>query len=74
MYTVSVNLHENDYVHLLRFVFTIHFQLTLPDDDNEFRFNDASTHEGNLRQNGRSTWFRIETAIIKRHICMKIKH
>ena len=22
------------------------------DDDDEFRFNDASTHEGHLRQNG----------------------
>ena len=25
-------------------------------DDDEFRFNDASTHEGHLRQNGELTW------------------
>ena len=33
-------------------------------DDDEFRFNDASTHEGHLRQNGELTWFCNETVII----------
>ena len=33
------------------------------DDDDEFRFNDASTHEGHLRQNGELTWFCNETVI-----------
>ena len=47
---------------------TIHkkgLPLFLPenDDDDEFRFNDASTHEGHLRQNGKLTWFCNETAI-----------
>ena len=32
------------------------------DDDDEFRYNNASTHEGCLRQNGILTWFCIETA------------
>ena len=36
----------------------------LPDDYDEFRFNDASTHEGHLRQNGVLTWFCYETAIM----------
>ena len=27
-------------------------------DDDEFRFNDASTHEGHLRQNGELTWIK----------------
>ena len=35
------------------------------DDDEESRFNDASTHEGHLRQNGVLTWFGIETDIRK---------
>ena len=34
------------------------------DDDDEFRFNDASTHEGHLRQNGELTWFCNETIIM----------
>ena len=29
-------------------------------DDDEFRFNDTSTHEGHLRQNGVLTWFSIQ--------------
>ena len=33
------------------------------DNDDEFRFNDASTHEGNLCQNGILIWFSIEMAI-----------
>ena len=42
-------------------------------DDDEFRFNDTSTHEGHLRQNGILTWFGIETAImITSYIWMKI--
>ena len=41
--------------------------------DDEFRFNDTSTHEGHLRQNGILTWFGIETAImITSYIWMKI--
>ena len=32
--------------------------------DDDFRFNDASTHEGYLRQNGELTWFRNETVIM----------
>ena len=38
------------------------------DDDNEFRFNDVSTQEGHLRQNGILTGFGIETAIMISHI------
>ena len=30
------------------------------DDDDEFRFNDTSTHEGHLHQNDISTWFVME--------------
>ena len=41
-------------------------------DDDEFRFNDASTHEGHLRQNGELLWFCNETVIIN-HICIKCK-
>ena len=37
------------------------------DDDDEFRFNDASTHEGYLRQNGELTWFCNETIIMISH-------
>ena len=36
-------------------------------DDDEFRFNDASTHEGHLRQNGELTWFCNETIIMISH-------
>ena len=43
------------------------------DDDDESRFNDASTHEGHLRQNGKLTWFCNETAIKISHICIKCK-
>ena len=42
-------------------------------DDDEFRFNDASTHEGHLRQNGELTWFCNETVIMISHICIKCK-
>ena len=38
-----------------------------PNDDDEFRFNDASTHEGHLRQNGELTWFCSETIIMVSH-------
>ena len=46
--------------------------------DDEFRFNDATTHEGHLRQNGILTSFDIETAkkrcrIIKSEITWCIK-
>ena len=39
--------------------------------DDEFRFNDASTHEGPLCQNGELTWFCNETVIMISHICIK---
>ena len=44
--------------------------------DNEFRFNDASNHEGHLSKNGILIWFGIETAIIiiTSRLCMKVKH
>ena len=41
--------------------------LKLLDDDDKFRFNDASTHEGHLRQNGELTWFCNETIIMISH-------
>ena len=41
------------------------------DDDDEFRFNDASTHEGHLRQNGELTWFCNETIIMISHTCAR---
>ena len=37
----------------------------LKDDDDEFKFNDASTHEGHLRQNGELPWFCSETMLLK---------
>ena len=49
------------------------FIKTKNDDDDEFRFNDASTHEGHLRQNGKLTWFCNETAIKVSYICIKCK-
>ena len=42
-------------------------------DDDEFWFNDASTHEGHLRQNGELTWFCNETIIMISHKCIKCK-
>ena len=42
-------------------------------DDDEFRFNDASTHEGHLRQSGELTWFCSETIIMISHTCIKCK-
>ena len=42
-------------------------------DDDEFRFNDASTHEGHLRQNGELTWFCSETIIMVSHKCIQCK-
>ena len=42
-------------------------------DDDEFRFNDASTHEGHLLQNGELTWFCNETIIMITHKCIKCK-
>ena len=41
--------------------------------DNEFSFNDASTHKGHLRQNGVLTRFCNETVIMISHICIKCK-
>ena len=43
------------------------------DDDDEFRFNDASNHEGHLRQNGELTWFCSETIIMISQKCIKCK-
>ena len=42
-------------------------------NDDEFRFNDASTHEGHLRQSGELTWFCSETIIMISHKCIKCK-
>ena len=42
-------------------------------NDDEFRFNDASIHEGHLRQNGELTWFCNETIIMISHKCIKCK-
>ena len=41
-------------------------------DDDEFRFNDTSTHEGHLHQNGVLTWFYNKMAIMISHI-MEVK-
>ena len=49
---------------------TLHLKECLTNDD-EFRFNDASTHEGHLRQNGELTWFCNETIIMISHKCKK---
>ena len=49
------------------------YQLMWGGDDDEFRFNDASTHEGHLRQNGELTWFCSETIIMISHKCIKCK-
>ena len=51
----------------------VSFYLHTYDDDDEFRFNDASTHEGHLRQNGELTWFCNETIIMISHKCIKCK-
>ena len=37
------------------------------DDDDELGFNDASTHEGHLCQNGIFTCFSIERAVMVSH-------
>ena len=42
-------------------------------NDDEFRFNDASTHEGHLRQSGELTWFCSETIIMISQKCIKCK-
>ena len=43
------------------------------DGDDEFRFNDASTHEGHLHQNGMFILFSTETAIIiTSQVCIKL--
>ena len=52
---------------------TDHKKYVLTVDDDEFRFNDASTHEGHLRQNGELTWFCNETIIMISHKCIKCK-
>ena len=50
-----------------------HFYFLLCRDDDEFRFNDASTHKGHLHQNGVLTRFCNETVIMISHICIKCK-
>ena len=42
------------------------------DNDESFRFNDASTHEGHLHQDGVLTWFCNEMAKMISYICMKM--
>ena len=42
-------------------------------DDDEFRFNDTSTHEGHLRQNGELTWFCNDMIIMISHKCIRCK-
>ena len=41
--------------------------------NDEFRFNDTSTHEGHLHQNGVLTRFFNETSLMISHICIKYK-
>ena len=72
------SLHSSLYHGLLFFGFVEVFGILLleisrREDDDEFRFNDASTHEGHLRQNGELTWFCSETIIMIRHKCIKCK-
>ena len=66
------SLHSSLYHGLLFFGFVEVFGILLLDDD-EFRFNDASTHEGHLRQNGELTLFCSETIIMISHKCIKCK-
>ena len=49
----------------------VHKLLWRQDDDDEFGFNDTSTH-GHLRQNCKVTWLIIERAVMVSHICMRI--
>ena len=42
-------------------------------DDDEFRFNDASTHEGYLLQNCELTWFCNETVIMMSYMHKNVK-
>ena len=72
------SLHSSLYHGLLFFGFVEVFGILLlamsrREDDDEFRFNDASTHEGHLRQNGELTWFCSETIIMISHKCIKCK-
>ena len=59
--------------HIFFVTFLLHKSAYRDDDDDEFRFNDASTHEGHLRQNGELTWFCSETIIMISHKCIKCK-
>ena len=45
----------------------IYLILTL-DDDDEFRLNDVTTHEGHLCQNGVLTWFSLLSRPMIRHL------
>ena len=54
---IAMTWSKNNYLQIVK---------TLINDD-EFRFNDASTHEGHLRQNGELTWFCNETIIMISH-------
>ena len=40
-----------------------YFRESLGDNNDEFGFNDPSTHEGHLHQKGILTWFSIERAV-----------
>ena len=51
--------------------FILYINMLTINNDDEFRFNDASTHEDHLRQNGIVTWFGIEKAIMVSQIYMK---
>ena len=61
------------YTHSQPYLQLLSHQCRCVDDDDEFRFNDASTHEGHLRQNGELTWFCSETIIMISHKCIKCK-
>ena len=64
LYELKLLLSIIIYQLFLYFVNIMYFCITLNnDDDDEFRFNNASTHEGHLRQNGELTWFCSETII-----------
>ena len=67
MYVVGI--HENGLSETLLINYNIYY---CGDDDDEFRFNEASTHEGHLHQNSISTWFCNEMAIMVSYACMKI--
>ena len=58
-YIIFDSVQEQELTEILQAV-----RCHIVDDDDEFRFNDASTHEGHLRQSGELTWFCSETSHI----------